>query len=96
VNEDSAYLQNLCDESHFLAHVRAAFVLQQSIRFVPNEKSKWGEKATRPHQCLPTRRKMLKGAIDELGLEQPPVEQVVDVLRGYHMLADEELQLLEQ
>jgi hypothetical protein len=91
LDRDSAYLQKLCDELNFLGDIRAAFVLLQKVRFLPDEKSKWSPPAKRPHECLPQRREELRKAIMILGLQEPTHAQVVQALEDYRMLNEKEL-----
>jgi hypothetical protein len=88
---DSDTIQEACDEERFLANVFAAFTILQRIRFVPDETSVYGKVATRPRECLQPQRDRLIEAVEELGLELPSHEEVLDALRDYEMFSEEEL-----
>jgi hypothetical protein len=89
--EDSDTIQGACDEERFLVNVFAAFVILQRIRFDPNETSVYGKVATRPRECLQAQRNRLIEAVEEIGLELPTQEEVLDALRDYQMFSEEEL-----
>ena len=89
--EDSDTIQEACDEERFLANVFAAFTLLQRIRFDPNETSVYGKVATRPRDTLQVQRDRLIEAVEEIGLELPTQEEVLDALRDYQMFSEEEL-----
>jgi hypothetical protein len=89
--EDSDTIQEACDEERFLVNVFAAFVILQRIRFDPNETSVYGKVATRPRECLQAQRNRLIEAVEEIGLELPTQEEVLDALRDYQMFSEEEL-----
>jgi hypothetical protein len=89
--QDPDTIQEACDEERFLANVFAAFTLLQRIRFDPNETSVYGKVATRPGETLHTQRDRLIEAVEEIGLELPSQEEVLDALRDYEMFSEEEL-----
>jgi hypothetical protein len=91
---DPDTMQEVCDEEHFLANVFAAFMILQRIRFVPNETSVYGVVATRPRESMTAQRNRLIEAVEELGLELPPHDAVLDALRDYNMFSDEELEAM--
>ena len=74
-----------------LAIVFAAFTLLQRIRFDPNETSVYGKAATRPRDTLQVQRDRLIEAVEEIGLELPTQEEVLDALRDYEMFSEQEL-----
>lgn len=88
---DPDTIQEACDEEQFLAHVCAAFMILQRIRFVPNETSQYGRAATRPRECFDRQLKRLCAAIDELGLALPTSDEVCGVLRDFRMFSEDEL-----
>ena len=56
---DVDLLQEVCDETNYLAEVRAALLIVQSIRFDPNENPQYGPKANRPREVLQNMRRQL-------------------------------------
>jgi hypothetical protein len=88
---DPDYLQEVCDELNFLGHVRAAFVIVQRIRYVPDEKATWGTPPKRPSECLPDHRKRLREHIKELGLQEPSKASILKALGEYKMFSTVEL-----
>lgn len=93
---DADYLQEVCDELNFLGHVRAAFVIVQRFRFVPNEKFPWGPAPKRPNECLPDHRKQLRELFKELGLEEPSKADIVKAMSEYKMFSQTELAEMEK
>ena len=93
---DADYLQEVCDELNFLGHVRAAFVMVQRLRYVPNEKETWGPAPKRPSECLPDCRKRLREFIKELGLEEPSRANIMKALGEYKMFSQVELAEMER
>jgi hypothetical protein len=93
---DADYLQEVCDELNFLGHVRAAFVIVQRLRYVPNEKETWGPAPKRPSECLPDCRKQLRELIKELGLEEPSKANIMKALGEYKMFSQAELADMEK
>ena len=88
---DCDAVQEACDEERFLANVFAAFAIVQKVRFDPQETSQFGTVATRPRECFPALRKRLREAIEEMGLELPTRDDVVEALRAYAMFTEGEL-----
>lgn len=93
---DAEYLQEVCDDLNFLGHVRAAFVIVQRHRFVPNEKSAWGPAPKRPGECLPDQRAQLRTLFEELGLKEPPRADILKALGEYKMFSQADLAEMEQ
>lgn len=93
---DPNYLQEVCDDLNFLGHVRAAFVIAQRMRYVPDEKATWGTSPKRPSECLPDHRKRLREAIKELGLEESPKPNIMKALSEYKMFSPKELAEMEK
>jgi len=93
---DPDYLQEVCDELNFLAHIRAAFLIVQRIRYVPDEKATWGTPPKRPSECLPDHRKRLREHIKELGLEEPTKANIMKALGEYQMFTPIELAEMEK
>lgn len=93
---DAEYLQEVSDDLNFLGHVRAAFVIVQRLRFVPNEKSEWGPAPKRPSECLPDHRKQLRQLFQELGLKEPSKADIMKALGEYKMFSPKELAEMEK
>jgi hypothetical protein len=77
---NSNYLQQVCDELNFLAHIRAAFMIVQKVR-----------QPDSPSASLPTLKDKLKKTIKELGLEEPSAQAVTAALDNYKMSSLPEL-----
>ncbi len=93
---DIEYLQGACDDLNFLGHVRAAFVIVQRLRFVPDEKALWGPAPKRPSECLSDPRKQLREIVEELGLKEPPRADILKALVEYKMFSSTELAEMEK
>lgn len=93
---DPDYLQEVCDELNFLGHIRAAFVIVQRIRYVRGEKGTLGTPPHRPSECLPTRRRRLREAIGQLGLNEPSTADIIKALHEYKMFLPAELAEMER
>jgi hypothetical protein len=93
---DTKYLQEVCDELNLLGHLYAALGIVQKVRYVPNEKVKWGQPPKRPSECLPTIKDTVKNTIEGLGLSHPPKQRIIEALREYNMFSSAELAELEK
>jgi hypothetical protein len=82
---DVDLLQEVCDETNYLAEVLAALLIVQSIRFDPNENPQYGPKASRPREVLRTYAKAVADAIRECNLSEPQPSHVQQALEGYRM-----------
>jgi hypothetical protein len=97
LDRDVHLLQKVCDETNYLAEIRAALLILQSIRFNPNENPQYGPKANRPREVLPTYAKAIAGTIREYNLIEPEPEDVRRVLEDYRMFTEIEIAgLLEE
>jgi hypothetical protein len=92
---DADYLQEICDELNFLGHIRAAFVILQRVRFIPNESTPWGSPPKRPSDCLPMLKETLKKTIADVGLKEPSMVQIKKALEEYKMFTASDLIELE-
>src|SRR5208282_3333052 len=92
---DSAYLQEVCDELNFLGHLRAALVIAQKVRFVPDEQMSWRMPPKRAYECLPHIDEMIRKAFNDLGLREPSKAEVKKALDEYQMFTPAELVQLE-
>lgn len=88
---DVDLLQEVCDETNYLAEVRAALLIVQSIRFDPNENPQIGPKANRPREVLPTYSKAIVDALRECDLSEPMAKDVQRALEGYRMFTEVEI-----
>ncbi len=91
LEEDSEYLQEVCDELNFLGHLRAALLIVQRVRFVPGEKSQFYGAVLRPGDCLPSLAEKLRGTIKEVNLREPTEQEIFQALDEYKMFSAEEL-----
>ncbi len=82
---NTPYLQEACDESGILAHLRAAFLILQRLR------APLDNPPSRPRDCLSAKRHAMRKAISDLKLKEPKPEQVIDALRSYSVFSDEDL-----
>lgn len=92
---DSEYLQEVCNELNFLGHVRAAFAIAQSYRYVPNEQAKLEKPPMSPRECFPDRQKLLCETIARMGLNEPGPDCIMMVLKKYNIFSTEVLNQFE-
>jgi HKD family nuclease len=92
---DPDYLQKVCHELNFLGHVRAAFVLVQRLRYVPDEKATWGTPPKCPSECLLDHRKRLREFAKELDLDEASKANIMKALGEYRMFSQVELAEIE-
>jgi hypothetical protein len=71
-------------------------VILQKVRYVPEEQATWGTPTKRPCECLPDRRRKLREAIKELGLNEPTKANIMKALGEYKMFSPEELAEMEK
>lgn len=88
---DVDLLQQVCDDTNYLAEVRAALLIVQSIRFDPNENPLYGPKATRPREVLQRYSKAIDEAIGECDLNEVEPKDVRRALEDYRMFSEEEV-----
>jgi HKD family nuclease len=88
---DVDLLQEVSDETNYLAEVRAALLIVQSIRFDPDENPQYGPKATRPSEVLQSNAKMVAEAIRECDLSEPKPNDVQRALEDYRMFTTTEI-----
>lgn len=88
---DVDLLQEVCSESNYLAEVRAALLIVQSVRFDPNETSIYGPKALRPREVLQPYAKAVAEAIKECNLDEPEPASIRIALTNYRMFSDTEI-----
>ncbi len=88
---DVILLQQVCDETNYLAEVRAALLIVQTVRFDPNESPMYGPKAKRPREVLQPYAKAVAQGIRECGLDEPTPEMVSRALENYQMFTPSEI-----
>jgi hypothetical protein len=88
---DISLMQQVCDETNYLAEVWATLLIVQQIRFDPNEKPLYGPKATRPREVLRHRTKAIAKAIRECELRGPATQHVRRALEDYRMFSEDEV-----
>lgn len=91
---DVDLLQEVCDETNYLAEVRAALLILQSVRFDPNENPTYGPKATRPREVLQSHAKAVAEGIRECDLNEPAPKDVQRALENYRMFSNAEIAAL--
>jgi len=88
---DEEVLQQASNAVNFTGHVRAALMIAQKVRFLPNESDRHGTPPKRPRQCLPTTAASVRNAFAQVGLAEPSWQDVRDALEQYRMFSDKEL-----
>lgn len=88
---DVDLLQQVCDETNYLAEVRALLVIVQCIRFDPNETPMYDTKANRPREVLKKYSQAVTEAIRECGLQEPTRTSVQKALESYQMFTADEI-----
>ena len=83
---DMQLLWDVCEETNFAGHVKAALLISQMARFNPEEKY-----IMRPSDCLSNWSKMMYESFDYAEIEHPSTEKVMAVLEQYKMFSDDEL-----
>jgi len=91
---DVDLLQEYCEQTHYLAEVRAALLIVQDIRYEPNEEVRYGPKPTRPRDVLQMYAKAVAEAIYECDLYEPEQDAVRRSLDDYRMLTDNDISRL--
>lgn len=91
---DRETLQEACNETTYLAEVRAILLLLQSVRFDPKEIPRFGPKASRIRDVLPKWAKAVKSGVFHCRLVEPSAEQVRKALEGFQMLSKGEINRL--
>jgi hypothetical protein len=84
-------LQEASDNTHFAAEIRAALLIAQKVRFVPNEKNDYGSPARRPRECLPTLARTVRDSFGKVGLGEPPKKDILEALERYRIFTNTEL-----
>ena len=87
-------MQEVCDETNYLADVRAALLIAQWVRFDPNENPTYGPKATRPREVLQRYATAVAEGIRECDLSEPAPKNVQRALEHYRMFSEAEVAAL--
>jgi len=93
ISGDIDLLQEICTENNFCGEVYAALLIVQAVRFQPGELL-FGKQIARPKQALEQQSKMVAEAVSKCSLEPPSSDEVRKALRGYRMLADDEIKVM--
>lgn len=88
---DSRSLQEVCDETEFLAELRAAQVIAQDVRSRKEEPGKIPGRSPRPREMLVQWAKQVDGAIRNGDLREPDLEAVGRALSRYRSLQKDEI-----
>lgn len=91
---DRDILQEACNETAYLAEVRATLLLLQSVRFDPNENPRLGPKATRIREVLPKWAAAVKSGITYCRLVEPSADEIRKAFEGFEMLSEGEMRRL--
>lgn len=89
--DDPELLQEVSDATNFAGGVRAALLIAQKVRFVPNEESRYGPAPKRPRECLRTVAQKVRDTFAEVGLDEPSRKDIMEALEHYRMFSDKEL-----
>lgn len=94
---DVDLLQQVCEETNYLAEVRAVLLMVQAVRYDPHETPLYRPKANRPRDVLKNYANAVAEAIRECGLCEPQQKEVQQALEGYRMFTVAEIaQLLAE
>lgn len=88
---DRHLLQEVCNETNYLAEIRGTFLVLQSIRFDPQERPKFGPRAIRPRDVLPKWAKAVKSAVTGCGLKEPAADRIRKALDSFEVLSEGEI-----
>lgn len=91
VGRDSALLQEVCDETNYLGVLRAALVVVQDIRTEAEPTGEGGGPPARPRDMLGTTAGLVRSALRDCRLAEPPAERVEEVLVWYGIPSAEEV-----
>ena len=91
---DVTLLREVCDETKYLAEIRAVLLIVQRVRFRPNEVAADGSTPTRPKEVLPKWANAIMEAISSCCLREPEPDAVRETLEHYRMFSEEEISQL--
>jgi hypothetical protein len=89
--DDPELLQEVSNTTNFAGGLRAALLIAQKVRFVPNEQSDYGPTPKRPRECLRTVAQKVRDTFAEVGLAEPSKKDVMEALEQYRMFSDKDL-----
>jgi hypothetical protein len=88
---DDALLQEVSITANFAGEIRAALLMIQKVRFVPNEQVQYGPSPKRPSECLSMLSKKVRDTFAEVGLAEPSNKDVLAALEQYRLFNDKEM-----
>lgn len=91
---DIGLLQDVCDDTKYLAEIQAVLLIVQSLRFNPNEETQNGSKPTRPREVLLKWADAINSAIFKCKLSEPEPSDVRQALENYRMFSEDEISRL--
>ena len=90
--QDEETLQQASEEVNFTGHIRAAPMIAQQVRFLPNDQSNPYLRPPRgPRECLPTTAEMVRNTFAEVGLAEPSWQDVQEAFEQYRVFSDKEM-----
>src|SRR5205807_188345 len=84
-------LAEIASTLNFAGEIRAALMIAQKVRFVPNEQVLYGPSPKRPSDCLPTVSKLVKDTFASVGIAEPSKKEILAALEQYRMFTEQEL-----
>jgi len=91
---DRALLQDACDEANYLAELRAALLILQSVRFVEGEQARDGSVPKGPEDVLQSYAHEISDGIATCELQEPKAADVQRALERYQMLGEDQVNTL--
>ena len=88
---DKGLLREALDSVNFNGHLRAALMIAQKVRFMPNESDRFGSPPKRARECLPRCVAALRAAFSKLGLHEPCWQDVAEALQQYRLFSEGDL-----
>ncbi|MBU0508887.1 hypothetical protein KKH27_08640 [bacterium] len=88
---DIGLLQDVCDDTKYLAEIRTVLLIVQSLRFNPNEETRNGAKPTHPREVLLKWADAINSAIFKCKLSEPEQSDVRQALENYRMFSEDEI-----
>jgi len=88
---NSRLLAEVAKTLNFAGEMRAALMIVQKVRFVPNEQVLYGPSPKRPSDCLPTLSKLVKDTFATVGIAEPTNTEVLAAVEQYRLFTEHEL-----
>jgi hypothetical protein len=88
--DDAEVLQEVSDATHFAGNIRAALMIAQKLRFVPNDPS-LDPPPKRAREGLSTTSKKVTNTFAEVGLDEPAKKDILEALEKYRMFTDKDM-----